>query len=548
MAFPYTCISCPCTDVSVPVHGASEPEANDEDQERTFNPRSPRTSYSLYPLDHLMYCEDCQQIKCSRCTIEEIVCWYCPGCLFEISTSQIKSDGNRCQRNCFNCPICFAPMTVNAMGIPDQPTRPFILACGYCNWTSQEIGLKFDKVTQLSTQLSKIYNRNLREAAGRPTMGPDPTLDLSKPDNPATVFANLTAFLKTQLNDHHPDNPLLTPSGDINYSSPSSLARIMSLYTNIDSGYGKRSTPKPTIMRESSSLEEGLRLTSPSTDADAIAKLRSEGYPITTSPSQRTEQLHTPCNFTSDLRPIPMLLRTKRAKRCRTCRHILVKPEPKIESTRYRIRLLARNYIPTIHMKPLHQSPSQRPSDLITIRPLQTLQLLLALRNPLFDPVTVTLATPNRTPGRWGHKVTILCPQFDIGANADKWDEALSTATAIQQKSGRSTQRFGDPSFEYVGQDGKMAEAGKVWEKGRNWTSVVVEVGVVDVYADGEGKGEEWGDEDEDVLEIPVFVRVEWEAEVEEKGKEGGREKRELAYWVVLGVGRVGRMEATIAS
>lgn len=95
MSFPYTYISCPCTDVSVPVNNGSEIETNVEEQERTFDSRSPRTSFSLYPLDHLMYCEDCQQIRCSRCTMEEIVCWYCPGCLFEIPTSQIKSEGNR---------------------------------------------------------------------------------------------------------------------------------------------------------------------------------------------------------------------------------------------------------------------------------------------------------------------------------------------------------------------------------------------------------------------------------------------------------------------
>ncbi|KAL8724908.1 MAG: hypothetical protein Q9181_006629, partial [Wetmoreana brouardii] len=180
-----------------------------------------------------------------------------------------------------------------------------------------------------------------------------------------------------------------------------------------------------------------------------------------------------------------------------------------------------------------------KPMKLDSIPPLQTSQFLLSLRNPIFDPVTVTLATPNRTPGQWGHKVTILCPQFDIGANADAWDEALDPKSTQQH---RSTRKFGDPRFEYVGQDGKVAEAGKVWEKGRNWTSVVVEVGVVDVYGGNDG-GDEWGDEDEDVLEIPVFVRVEWEAEVEEKGKEGGREKRELAYWVVLGLGRVRRVD-----
>ncbi|KAL8831417.1 MAG: hypothetical protein Q9170_005298 [Blastenia crenularia] len=395
----------------------------------------------------------------------------------------------------------------------------------------------------MSAQLSKVFNKNLRETSGKPVLAPEPGTDLSKPDNPDIVFANLKGFLKSQLGDSQLDNPLLTPSGDINYSSPNSLARIMSLYTNLGPGYGRKSSQKPSVMRESNSLEEGLRLTSPATDVDAIEKLRTEGYFGTTTPTQRFEQTHIPSNFTSELRPIPMLLRTKRASRCRTCRHILVKPEAKIESTRYRIRLIALNYIPTMNINPLHPSPPQEQSkvEFNNIRPLQASQFILSLRNPLFDPVTVTLATTNRTPGRWGHKVTILCPQFDIGANADAWDEALDTNKLAQQREIRSSRRFGDPRPEYIGQEGRVAEAGKVWEKGRNWASVVVEVGVVDVHADDKD-GEEWGDEGEDLLEIPVFVRMEWEAEVEEKGKEGGKEKRELAYWVVLGMGRIGKL------
>ncbi|KAI4201761.1 MAG: hypothetical protein LQ348_001605 [Seirophora lacunosa] len=433
-------------------------------------------------------------------------------------------------------------MTVNALKVSDnhRPVDgPFILACAYCHWTSQEIGVQLDKVTHMSAQLSKVFNKSLRDTSAK-ALVPEPTLDLAKPDNPDIVFANLKGFLKSQLHDSYPENPLLTPYADVNYSSPSSLARIMSLYTNRGSGYSRKSTQKPSTMRESISLDEGLCLSSPNSDIDAISKLRSEGYPSATTPTQRSEQTHAPCNFASDLRPIPMLVRTKRANRCRACRHILVKPETRVESIRYRIRLIALNYVPTINVKPLHPfSAPQHKIDLNNIRPLQTSQFLLSLRNPLFDPVTVTLATPNRTPGRRGHKVTILCPQFDIAANTDAWDEALDTdKSSAQRKEVRSTKRFGDTRPEYVGQEGRVAEAGKVWEKGRNWTSVVVEVGVVDVHADDEDGGEE----DEDLLEIPMFVRLEWEAEVEEKGKEVVKEKRELAYWVVIGVGRVGRL------
>jgi hypothetical protein len=96
---PYTYFQCPCTDTSIPTRrlGEENPtteEENDED-ERTFDPRAPRANYSLYPLEHLLYCEDCHQIRCPRCVLDEIVTWYCPNCLFEVPSSTVKSEGNR---------------------------------------------------------------------------------------------------------------------------------------------------------------------------------------------------------------------------------------------------------------------------------------------------------------------------------------------------------------------------------------------------------------------------------------------------------------------
>ena len=96
---PYTYFQCPCTDTSVPVRevggvNSASLEETDED-ERTFDPRAPRANYSLYPLEHLLYCEDCHQIRCPRCVLDEIVCWYCPNCLFEVPSSSVKSEGNR---------------------------------------------------------------------------------------------------------------------------------------------------------------------------------------------------------------------------------------------------------------------------------------------------------------------------------------------------------------------------------------------------------------------------------------------------------------------
>lgn len=96
--FPYFYIRCPCTDVSTPIKGQYRPSngsEEDEEEERTFDPKSPRANFSLYPLEHLQYCEDCHEIRCPRCIIEEIACWYCPSCLFELPSTIVKGDGCR---------------------------------------------------------------------------------------------------------------------------------------------------------------------------------------------------------------------------------------------------------------------------------------------------------------------------------------------------------------------------------------------------------------------------------------------------------------------
>merc|ERR1712093_812756 len=95
----YTYFQCPCTDTSTPTRrlGEDSPipaEENSEDDDRTFDPRAPRANYSLYPLEHLLYCEDCHQIRCPRCVLDEIVTWYCPNCLFEVPSSTVKTEGN----------------------------------------------------------------------------------------------------------------------------------------------------------------------------------------------------------------------------------------------------------------------------------------------------------------------------------------------------------------------------------------------------------------------------------------------------------------------
>lgn len=137
-----------------------------------------------------------------------------------------------------------------------------------------------------------------------------------------------------------------------------------------------------------------------------------------------------------------------------------------------------------------------------------------------------------------------------MGANTDVWDEALSQ--------GANRGSIGDKrrTKAEASEGQQQAEAGKTWEQGRNWVSVVVEVvpASVSILPDYLMTSEQREDngplrEDEDVLEIPVFVRLKWESDnAQDEGttslnkERDGREERELAYWCVLGLGRIAKV------
>ncbi|KPI38707.1 Dynactin subunit 4 [Cyphellophora attinorum] len=501
--FPYTYISCPCSDNQRPAWKREapnpDPETSSDDEETTFQPSHRRSAFSLFPPEHLLYCEECQDIKCPRCVTEEIICWYCPSCLFETPSSMVKSEGNRCARNCFNCPICTSQLITASVG--NVRDGPFILNCNYCMWTSLEIGIQFEKPTNLRGQLDRIANgggvrqplktSETGEASRSSSLAKDPlspagehaAKDEAAPTaemDDTARFKALRTFYKDQITAvSSGDSGLPASALDLAYSSPSSLTRIMNLYSNLGSSGLKKSRSKPTVMREALTPVEGLLIPSHPNPAPPPTS-----YSDTTSTTQRLFQHPSylgapqPAPTTASLRPMPTLLRTKRSKRCATCKHILVKPEFKPTSTRYRIKLIALNYIPFAILKPLPVSGGLRPSTTpdggdVVLQPGKATQFVLTLKNPQFENI-----------------------------------------------------------------------------KGRNWASVVIEV----LPATSLLGLERELDEDEDVIEVPIRVRLEWR--VGEEEGEGGKMKkssekaleevgdvddgrRELSYWMVLGVGRV---------
>lgn len=469
----------------------------------------------------------------------------------------VRSEGNRCARNCFNCPICTSQLITASIG--NAKDGPFILNCNYCMWNTLDIGITFEKPTNLRQQLDRIANGGVPKQPSKPqetvdtsrksslaqdsaSSNEEPTQSEEQASNASmdqsARFKALRSFYKDQITAVSTgDSGLPASALDLAYSSPSSLTRIMNLYSNLGSSGLKKARPKPTVMREAFNKTEGLKV-SERNDALPI------DYSETTSNTQRAFQnpsyLGDPTSHdVSTLRPMPTLLRTKRSKRCANCKHILVKPEFKPTSTRYRIKLIALNYIPFAILKPLPvsgglQQPTNPDGSDVILQPGKATQFILTLKNPQFENMKVSLGCPSETPGKHAHKVTILCPQFEIGKSGDVWDDALNNP--LNQS--------------IMGSRGGEQIAGRLYDQGRNWASVIIEV-LPAVSLLGLNRELE---EDEDVIEVPILVRLEWRISEEDgdakpKLKKSDKAleevgevddgKRELSYWMVLGIGRV---------
>lgn len=113
--------------------------------------------------------------------------------------------------------------------------------------------------------------------------------------------------------------------------------------------------------------------------------------------------------FARDLKPLRIPLHSKKSKRCPSCRHILIKPEQKAQSVRYKIKLVAANYLPAINVSLPHMhavlASLKRPGKTAQMSDVEasmqagkTYPFQLSFTNPLYDPIQVRLHVLRSTP------------------------------------------------------------------------------------------------------------------------------------------------------
>jgi len=140
-------------------------------------------------------------------------------------------------------------------------------------------------------------------------------------------------------------------------------------------------------------------------------------------------------------------LHSKQTKRCPKCRHILIKPEQKSQSTRYKIKLMAANYLPSIDVLLVVPPPTSQPSATLSratgakakqsgataddansgqaLQQGKTYAFQLALTNPLYEPIQVRMSVqrPPTKPGkRAPFAVSLPTSSFSISAFAEAWE------------------------------------------------------------------------------------------------------------------------------
>lgn len=371
--------------------------ADDADDELHLDQR---TSYALFPIEYLYFCDDCHVHRCPRCVIEEVVSVFCPNCLFEVPGKDGISESH-CRRNCFRCPLCLVAMIV----VPDLE-RGHAIKCPHCQWSSADHGFSFPKASGLPAQLAA-----------------------QKPDSRQHLFDMVRGhFANVQATD------------GTEYESEG--ARLLRQY---------RQTIEQPVKRDFEPEE-----------------LRDE-----------EEEAHQDA-------PQSIPLRSKRTKRCRQCRLLLVKPDSKPMSTAFRSRLYANRVLPTISFQPV---------STYTLIPLITSQWLLKLVNPMPVPCKITLGTKTTTED--GTHVVILCPELTLGANSDVWNTTASTTTTTSTTSASDS----------VSSNSNVTHStnGELQNIGKNFASVPIEL-VVSSTRSGTTNP----------LKIAVFVQIQYRVQDED--------------------------------
>nr|CAD7425528.1 unnamed protein product [Timema monikensis] len=248
---------------------------------------------------------------------------FCANCLENIPLAEARMKKNRCA-TCFDCPSCTHTMSTRAVSLstpnPDDPKKVtthkvYYLVCGFCRWTSRDIGLPDQTVatggwperenpnTQRINQLLEYYKVLA-------------TIERQKKDR--KKFVPRRSYL------HYNDKFGLTA---MVARKRAGLPPLGGLAYKDDGGNA------PEVLA-SIATEEVEQL------PEDIFTKPIDISKVTTLPQRLSQPDFQPL-LTQGLLPVHKQFLIKRSQRCRVCEHNVSKPEYNPSSTKFKIQLFA---------------------------------------------------------------------------------------------------------------------------------------------------------------------------------------------------------------
>ncbi|ORX36318.1 dynactin subunit 4 [Kockovaella imperatae] len=538
----------------------------------------PSSSTSFTPLHSLYFCEECDGVRCNQCVAVEVASYYCPNCLFDVPSANVRGDRNKCNRSCYACPQCATALQI-------QPTEkmendqmisgaPYSLICTGCRWSSKTIGWEFDKATGIASQLAKL----------------DPGQAAK------TEFEAIKDHLETYMSSSNPE-PIRT-SSKVPTRHISHLTQMAAKALHRDVPGLAAAKAKGKVRATAGSRSGGLEKAHTKWDelSDYVAKdawrggndslgidqLSEMERPEVAALSKRWCSSWGRSSLSSSVLPDRILLHTKLTKRCPhpSCRHLLIQPDAK--SVRFKIKMVALNYLPAVEIgrrrRRQDKGPGSTPMAPEEIEQRQRERrrtkakagdeedeemdkalergavyvYQLAFTNPLYDPIQIRLTQPYppKDAPPINHHVHIPTQHFTVSALKEAWaydedDEdddlpGLEGASEVPSDEGVSTvggtlgrrNRISTLGTTSSGLREKRARGETGVEKKANMTKVLLEVEVLP-----DAKGDVTFD-----LEVRYTYRADAPAPNKEEPTSKSSPNDELktfTFWVRLNVGKV---------
>ncbi|KAF5333012.1 hypothetical protein D9758_015186 [Tetrapyrgos nigripes] len=426
-------------------------------------PHLPSSSHSFHPLHTLFFCEECDAVRCNRCVSVEVSGYYCPNCLFEVPSASVRAEKNRCARNCFMCPNCRNTLSVVPSDPPDAGDGrivpistvgepPFFLYCSHCRWDSAEVGITFEKPTGLAAQLQKSEDsapdslefERLKEHF-------EPLIRAS------SLSSSSSAVPSSAAHSHHLHSTSITAAASAALARDIPGVGKYNPLTRSGRGNKDRSANKDEMPDYKSRMDI------------ITASKHGSGGGVTDIEFMSHLEKRSRCRYSRTAvglqlgsiiteQPLRIPLHSKRSKRCPACTHILIKPEQKAQSVRYKIKLVAANYLPAITIALPHQvekfghasaeaakrpygkaaAPTEEEKEAMGgLVAGETYPFHLSLTNPLYDPIQVKLSVQRMhvaAPSSSDHSaaqekarrppfvVSLSTTPFSVAAFAEAWE------------------------------------------------------------------------------------------------------------------------------